>query len=196
VKIARDEGAALVIALMAMLLMLALGTTLMLTTITETRIASSYGAGIEMFYAAEAAIDRVMADLRAIPDWRGLVSSTAVSTFIDGPPGGARTLADGTTVDLTEATSTVRVGESPPWRLFAWGALTGLLPAGTPGGSRAYVVVWVADAPAGQGAGSLVLLAHAYGPQGVLRALEVVVTPVENLDGSRDIRVLSWREEP
>ena len=38
----------------------------------------------------------------------------------------------------------VREGESPPWRLFAYGALAGMLPPGRLK-SRAYVVVWVAD---------------------------------------------------
>jgi hypothetical protein len=196
--VSRADGAALLIALMAMMLMLALGTALMLTTITETRIASSYGAGIEMFYAAEAAIERAMEDLRTIPGWSGLSSSATMSAFVDGQPGGARTLADGTTIDLADATNAVRGGDqtadSRSWRLFAYGALTGLLPAGRIE-SRAYVVVWVAEAPSARDAESLALLAHAYGPQGVLRALEVVVTRAD-LNGSRGIRVLSWREVP
>jgi len=118
-RLCRADGAALLVALMALMLMMALGTALVLTTITETRIASSYGAGIEAFYAADAAIERALADLRTTPDWGGLPASAATSTFVDGPPGGARTLADGTTIDLTDATSMVRSGEGPRWRLFA-----------------------------------------------------------------------------
>ena len=191
-RVSNVDGAALLIALMAMTLMLALGTALMLTTITETRIASSYGAGIETFYAAEAAIERAMEDLRTIPDWSRLSSSATLSTFVDGQPGGARTLADGTTINLGDATNAVQGGDGRSWRLFAFGPLAGLLPAGRME-SRAYVVVWVAEAPSARDAGSLALLARAYGPQGVQRALEVVVGTTD-LNGSRGIRVLSWRE--
>ena len=127
-----------------MMLMMALATALMLTTMTETRIASSYGAGIEAFYAADAAIERAIDDLRTIPDWSILAGKAATSTFVDGPPEGARTLWDGTTLDLGEETRMVREGESPPWRLFAYSALAGMLPPGRLT-SRAYVVVWVAD---------------------------------------------------
>jgi hypothetical protein len=181
-----QRGAALLISLMAMLVMLALGTAVMLVAITETRIASSYGAGIETLYAAEAGVERAISDLRAIPDWRGLASSATMSGFVDGPPGGTRTLPDGRTLDLTEATSA-------PWRVFACGPLAGLLPPGSIE-SRAYVVVWVAD-PSTHDPASLALLAHAYGPQGARRVLEVVVARVD-LDGSPEIRTVSWREGP
>jgi Tfp pilus assembly protein PilX len=76
-RLRSTDGAALLIALMAMMLMTALATALMLTTITETRIASSYGAGIEAFYAADAAIERAIDDLRTIPDWSGLAGKAA-----------------------------------------------------------------------------------------------------------------------
>jgi hypothetical protein len=102
-----------------------------------------------------------------------------------------------------------RVGEDHPWRLFAWGPLAELLVPGMTGGGEPspYLVVWVARAAEGQGPGAdpgadpggdpggIALLAHAYGRQGTLRAVEVVVTPVD-LNGSRGIRLLSWREEP
>jgi len=69
-----------------------------------------------------------------------------------------------------------------------------MLPAGRIS-SRAYVVVWVADVPFAQGGEALALLAHAYGPQGVLRVITVSVARAD-LNGSRGLRVLSWREGP
>ncbi len=195
-RLCRADGAALLIALMAMLLMLALGTALTLTTITETRIAASYRDGIETFYAADAAIERAVEDLRMMPDWNGLPASATTSTFVDGQPGGARPLADGTTIDLTEGTAMVRGGDGPRWRLFAYGPLASMLPAGRVN-SRAYVVVWIADvdAPLAQDGEALALLAHAYGPQGVRRVIAASVARTD-LNGSLGIRVLSWREGP
>jgi hypothetical protein len=194
-RLRSTDGAVLLIALMAMILMTALATALILTTITETRIASSYGAGIEAFYAADAAIERAIDDLRAIPDWSGLAAKVTTSTFVDGPPGGPRTLWDGTTLDLGEETRMVREGDSSPWRLFAYGALAGMLPQGRLT-SRAYVVVWVADspdAPSRPGEEALRLLAQAYGPQGARRSLQVVLArkPIHDAKG---ILVVSWRE--
>jgi hypothetical protein len=191
------DGAALLIALMAMMLMTALATALMLTTITETRIASSYGAGIEAFYAADAAIERAIDDLRTIPDWSALAAKAVTSTFVDGPPGGPRTLWDGTTLDLGEETRMVREGDGSPWRLFAHGAIAGMLPPGRLK-SRAYVVVWVADspdAPSRPGEEALGLLAQAYGPQGARRSLQVVLAR-KPINDSKGILVVSWREGP
>jgi hypothetical protein len=193
-RLCRADGAALLIALMAMMLMLALGTALTLTAITETRIAASYRAGIETFYAADAAIERAVVDLRMMPDWNGLPASATTSAFLDGPPAGRRTLADGTTINLTDATTMVGGGGGPRWRLFAYGPLASMLPAGGIS-SRAYVVVWVADAPSAGVGEALALLAHAYGPQGARRVITASVART-GLDGSRGIRVLSWREGP
>lgn len=193
-RLRSTDGAALLIALMAMMLMTSLATALIMTTITETKIASSYGAGIEAFYAADAAIERVIDDLRTIPDWSDLAAEEATSTFVDGPPGGPRTLWDGTTLDLGEETRMVREGESSPWRLFAYGPLAGMLPAGRLA-SRAYVVVWVADAPSQPDEEALRLLGQAYGPHGARRALQVVLAR-KPINDSKGILVVSWREGP
>jgi len=196
-RLRSTDGAALLTALMAMMLMTALATALMLTTITETRIASSYGAGIEAFYAADAGIERAIDDLRTIPDWSALAAKEATSTFVDGPPGGPRTLWDGTTLDLGEETRMVREGDGSPWRLFAYGALADMLPPGRLK-SRAYVVVWVGDspdAPFRPGEEALKLLAQAYGPQGARRSLQVVLAR-KPINDSKGILVVSWREGP
>lgn len=75
-----EQGVALIVAIMAMTMMAALGASLMLTTLTETRIASAYADGIAVRYAAEGAAERVLADLEEIPDW-----STLPATYADGP---------------------------------------------------------------------------------------------------------------
>ena len=64
-----ERGAALVVSLMAMLLLSALGLALVMTTMTETKIAGNYTASQEAMYAADAAIDQV-AGWAGIPDLR------------------------------------------------------------------------------------------------------------------------------
>jgi Tfp pilus assembly protein PilX len=217
-----ERGTALVIALMSMLLMMALGMALVLTTMTETRISANYREGSEALYAADAAIERVMQDLLTVPDWNTVIADGGTtSAFIDGPPDD-RTLPDGTTLDLVEATAMVRCGRiacdeddiststderpwgdnNPRWQLYAYGPMTDMLPTDTIN-SRMYVVVWVADDPSendgnaqmdggpaadggvNPGGGVLSLLAHAYGPDGVRRVVEVTVARTDTTEIER-----------
>lgn len=161
----RDErGIALVISLMAMLLMTALGTALVLTTMTETKIAGNYRGGIETLYAADGAVERVMQDILTVPNWDDILSGAVTSAFIDGAPSGSRTMPNGTQIDLTQATNMVRCAKltcsaadlvaitderpwganNPKWQLYAYGPLEDMIPTGTVT-SRQYVIVWIAD---------------------------------------------------
>lgn len=74
-----EDGVALVIAVMSMMLMTALGSALILTTMTETGVSSNYVSGLETFYAADAAVERTLADLPATEDWSALVGFRADS---------------------------------------------------------------------------------------------------------------------
>jgi len=165
---ARDErGSALVVALLSLLLLTALGLALMMTTTTETLIANNQRLGQEATSAADAAIERAMQDLLAIPDWNRALSGAEQSSFVDGVPSGTRTLPDGTTVDLTAAVNMARCGHvaacssaevatntserswaanNPMWQLYAYGPVTDLLPTGTVS-SPIYVIVMVGDDP-------------------------------------------------
>jgi hypothetical protein len=159
-----ERGIALVISLMAMLLLTALGTALVMTTMTETKIAGNYRSGYETLYAADGAIERVMQDILTVPNWDDILNGTVTSAFIDGAPSGSRTLPDGTTIDLTQATNMARCGKlscsagditeltderpwganNPVWQLYAYGPLEDIIPTGTVT-SRQYVLVWIAD---------------------------------------------------
>ena len=100
----RDEhGIAMIIAMMAMLLMSALGIALVLTTSSETMIAGNFANSSEALYAADAAVERSMEDILTVPDWNKLIDGSTQSAFVDGPPSGPRTLPDGSTIDLTQA---------------------------------------------------------------------------------------------
>lgn len=161
-----EQGVALIIALLALLLMTALGMALMMTTMTETKISANYRDGNEAMYAADAGVERVMQDLLTVPDWNTILSGTTTSAFIDGAAG-VRTLPDGSTLDLDAATSMVNCGKTtgcsaaemdatsddrpwglnnPRWTLYAYGRMDEMIPTDTIN-SRMYVVVWVGDDP-------------------------------------------------
>src|SRR6185295_18650030 len=94
-RVRQEDGIALVVSLMAMMLLMALGMALLMTTTTETRIAANYAGGAEALYAADAAIERVMDDILTVPDWNDILAGGRRSAFIDGPAAGTRRLPDG-----------------------------------------------------------------------------------------------------
>jgi hypothetical protein len=91
---------------------------------------------------------------------------------------------------------------NPIWRLYAHGPMTDMLPTDTIN-SYMYVVVWVADDPsesdgkptldgepaadgtANPGRGVIALLAHAYGPGGVRRVVEVTLARTDTTEIER-----------
>jgi hypothetical protein len=202
-----------------MLLLTALGMALTLTTSTEARISTNYRDGVEALYAADAAVERVMQDVLTVPDWNRMLDGSATSAFVDGPIG-TRTLPDGSTLDLLQATNMVRCGKTacgdadmnaltaerpwaannPRWQLYAYGPVDEMLPTETINSSM-YVVVWVGDDPsendnlplvdgdttngANPGRGVLSILAHAYGPTGVRRAIEATIARTDTTEIER-----------
>jgi len=164
----RDEtGSALVIALMATLLLTALGLSLVLTTSSETILSSNYRGGQEALYAADAGLERAMLEIPGVTNVTSLLGGTVKSSFIDGAPG-SRNLPNGKTLDLLALTNLNNCGKTsscstaemnavttdrpwgannPRWQLYAYGPINSLLPAGQIN-SPFYVVVWVADDPA------------------------------------------------
>ncbi|MGE5244172.1 MAG: pilus assembly PilX N-terminal domain-containing protein [Betaproteobacteria bacterium] len=163
----REDGIAVIIALMAMMLMTALGIALVLTTTSETRIAANYRNSSEGLYAADAALERAMDDVLTVPDWNRLLDGSTQSAFIDGAPSGTRTLPDGTTLDLTQVVNMANCDKldacsdadmnaitadrewganNPRWQLYAYAPINNILPTGTVN-SPYYVVVLVGDDP-------------------------------------------------
>jgi hypothetical protein len=163
----REDGIAMVVAMLAMLLMTALGAALILTTSSETMIAGYFRDSAEALYAADAVLERSIDDLLTVADWNQLLNGLVQSAFVDGSPGGPRTLRDGSTVDLSQVLNTANCQQStacsaaemsavtaerpwgannPRWQLYAYGNVSKLLPAGSID-SPFYVVVMVADDP-------------------------------------------------
>lgn len=164
-----ERGVALIIALLAMMLMTALGMALMLVSETEALIGANYRDSVEASYAADAAVERVMQDVLSIPDWNTIITSPdglrsgVTSGFVDATL--TPTLPDGRVVDLAAATNMVNCNKTttcsdadmnavegerqwglnnPRYRLFAWGPVNDLNPTPTLN-SPFYVAVWIAD---------------------------------------------------
>jgi hypothetical protein len=166
--IRREDGIALIVAMMAMLLMTALGVALVLTTSSETMIASNFRNSQEALYAADAVVERAMDDILTVPDWNKLLDGSTQSAFVDGPPSGTRTLRDGSTIDLTQVlnlancdhVATCSVAEmntvtsmrpwatnNPRWQLYSYSNLADMMPATDSINSAYYVVLMVGDDP-------------------------------------------------
>ena len=197
----RDErGTALIIALMAMMLLTALGAAVVMVSSTETHISSNYRNGQEALYAADAAVERVMQDLLMIPRWNDILNGSAQSGFVDGSAAGVKTLPGGGVMTLTAATTALQAetdatsqwgANNPRWQLFAWGPLSDMLPNNTIDSSM-YVAVWVADDPAEADGnaladtnGTLTLHAEAIGPSGSRKIVEVTVARTNSTEIER-----------
>jgi hypothetical protein len=203
-RLTDQSGVALIIALMAMMLLTALGAAVVMVSNTETHIAGNYRNSQEALYAADAAVERVVQDLLLIPRWNDILGGTAQSGFVDGgmtasnelPAGGAMTLCCGTntaTAQLQAETDTLNQWgpNNPQWKLFAWGPLSDMLPNDQID-SPMYVAVWVADDPAEtdgnpatDGNGTLTLHAEAVGPSGTRKVIEVTVARTSSTEIER-----------
>ena len=194
----------LLIALLSLVLLSTLGTSLGVVMNTELRVSANYAASREAMYAADGALQIAAREMLTVTDWNALLSTGALSAVVDGPPSGPRQLGDGSTVDLTEATNAAN-GEARPWgannpvwRLFAFGWL----------GSRTYVIAWAGDdfaendgdpftdggGGANPGAGIIALRAEAFGVGGAHTALEATVRREADASGGTIVRMLSWQQ--
>jgi hypothetical protein len=217
----RENGIAMIMAMAATLLMSALGIALALTTSSETIIASNFRDASEAVYAADAALERSISDLAVVPDWNTVLTGAVRSTFIDGAPGGGRTLADGSTIDPGQILSMANCGKiavcgdadldavtpqrpwganNPRWQLYAYGNLSDMLP-GHRIDSPYYVLVMVGDDPSetdgkpfedGIGTPGAGVLALRAEARGPRGVRRTIEMTV--VRAAAGVRVLSWRD--
>lgn len=193
-------GAALVMALLAIVCLSGLGLGLVAASNAERQIAGNARGAAATALAADAALEGVLLELAAAPDWSPLLAG-GVSVFHDTTH--RPTTPSRVVVDLDQVTSEIQADASatyplgvntPAWRLFGWGPLTGLagLPASDGG---AYVAVWIADDPADADGsastdanGTMMLHSEAFGFGATRRSADAVIAraPI-------GVRVLSWR---
>lgn len=203
-RITDERGAALVTALMATMLLTALGMSVVLVSNTETMITGNYNTSAEALYAADAAIERAVQDLLMIPRWDDIIGggsagsgalSKEISSFTEGdaqttitlPGGGKAPLCCGSnslTGQMQADTNAQNAwgANNPSWRLFAWGPVKSFLPTSSID-SQEFVAVWAADDPTENDAnplkdtnGVITLHAEAFGPSGAHKIVEVTVS--------------------
>ena len=197
----RDErGVALVVALMASMLLTALGMALVLVTDTESMITANYRNNSEALYAADAAVERVVQDLLLVPDWNRIWSENLKSSFVDASncagtantPAGRINLNNATTQLQNQTNSENLWGaNNPVWRTYACGSISDLLPNQSLESSM-YVVVWTADDPSetdgnpqSDANGVLTLHAEAFGAGGTRKLIEVTVARTNTVEIER-----------
>jgi hypothetical protein len=208
--LASERGAAMLIAIMALLLMTAIGSVLIMTSTSETIIAAHFRDSVEARYAAGAVVERGMDDLGVIVDWTTVISGATRSAWVDGTASGRRTLADGSTIDLTQIVNLANCqkptmcssaemnavtadrpwgASNPRWVLFAYGAVRDFLPAPSSIDSPYYVVLLAGAAIPPAGWEAIALRAETFGP----RNSHAVVEVTAGRSGG-PARFLSWRE--
>jgi Tfp pilus assembly protein PilX len=205
----REEGSALLVVLLASSLLAALGLALAALSSVETVIASNQRAGSQLAYAADAALEGVLADLLTIANWSDTLSGAA-SSRLQGhstPPAGAGQAP----VTLAQLTATVQAefdaqgswgANHPRWRMFSHGWLTELAPMAT-ADSDEFIATFVAD-DLGENDGDPVVdsnrriqvTARAMSPRGIYRSMLMTVEQTTSLasGGVPGVRVLTRKE--
>ena len=198
-----EQGTALIIALMSMMLLTALGAAVVMVTNTETHIAGNYRNSQEALYAADAAAERVVQDLLMVPRWNDILGGSTglagvTSAFSDAPWNTSKQMISGQ-LNLQTATTQLQAdtnaanfwgANNPQWRLYAWGPLEDILPGQMD--SPMYVAVWIGDDPAESDGnpqldanGTLTLHAEAYGPSGTRKVVELTVARTSSTEIER-----------
>lgn len=205
----RDErGIALVVALMATVLLTALGIALVLMTNTETMITANYRDAQQTLYAADAGIETAMQDLLLEADWNRVLGGTEHSGFFDEST--TVTLVDGSSLNLDQARAALQ-GETdrinfwgtnnPRWQWYARGLASSLLPGGGLD-SNVYIAVFVGDDPSETDGdptrdtnGVLTLHVEAYGQGGSRKVVEVTVARTNSSEIERGYIAQRGQEE-
>jgi hypothetical protein len=193
------------------MLLAALGVALVMLTIDETGVAVGFRGSLEVFYAADAALDLAVQELVRETDWSLVLTGLAEGSLGDR---GSGSLPDGTPVAIDDWTAALQAEtdslysgapDRPVWQVYLYGPLACLVDEGSIA-TRAFVAVWVGDDagdgdgdPAGDGNGAITVRAEAFGDAGAHKAIEATLRRrrVPDPDGGPDTivtRLVSWRE--
>ncbi len=208
-----ERGSVLLCALMVITLIATLGAAVTLIVSSESAVAANYHASQQGLYAADAGIERAVAELRALSTWSSVPSSaTSSSDFNDGqsipkgPDGSILNLAQMTIRRQAESDAVyANLPDRPVWRLYAHAPLNRMAPEA--GNVAPYVVVWIADdgdevdGNAAVDTNDVVMLhAEAFAVRGGRRAIEVTILREEAMAAGvpgvmrTDVSVVAWHE--
>lgn len=213
-----DDGMAVAVSLLAMALLLAVAIGLVALADEDRVLGANYRGGVETLYAADAAAERALLDLRPLETWDAVLAGIQASTFSESPPPlwPAAHLA-ASIQDLTaqlQHETNVAFGsrpDTPSWQLFLHGSFASLV--GDAPEAWPYLIAWVADDvadgdgdPKRDANGVVLLRAGAWGYRGARRVVEMVLARSERYglrppmvsgpEGPAEtaVRVQSWRE--
>ena len=198
----RDEGVALLLALLATAVVLAIGLGLVTIASIDTAIAGASRSNAASLEAADSAAERALQDLARLDSWSLALNGSVRSTFALGPT--VVSVPARGLVDLAAETASLQAASdafarlapnNPVWRLFAWGWLGEATGASTDG--LPFAAVWVFDDvseadndPEADSNGRIGLRAVAFGPSGAERAVDLLVAQITDPVG---VKVIAWR---
>jgi hypothetical protein len=219
-RLARDDGVALLLALVALMILSVVGAAVVLTTSSDVLIAGSFRDQREAVDAADAIVARAFEEIGAFADWSVLLAGAVSPTLADGPPVGTRQLDSGVRIDLRQVVNRANCQNAgaactvadmdavtdrrpwgtanPRWQLYAYEPLGDLLPEGA-AGTPWYVVLLVADDPL-RSDKTIALRGEAFGPRNAHAVVEVLAARLSggdsdyNGDGLAPMSLLYWRE--
>lgn len=208
-----EHGSVLLCALMVITLIATLGAAITLVVSTESVVAANYHTSQQGLYAADAGIERAIAEFRALSTWSTVpVSATSSSDFNDGqvtprgPDGSMLNLAQMTVRRQAESDAVyATLPDRPVWRLYGHAPLNRMAPGA--GNAAPYVVVWIADdadeidGNAAVDTNDVVMLhAEAFTVRGGRRAIEVTIQRDEAMAAGvpgvmrSDVSMIAWHE--
>jgi hypothetical protein len=170
----------------------------------ESMIAVRDRASYQARAAADAALERTLAELRGVGDWSLALAGAVSSGFadLDGRPRGPT----GEELDLAALTAAVQRRsdlralpgpDRPRWRLFGYGPFARAVPSAAPDAGL-YVVTWLADDegdgdgdPGTDANGVVQVWAEAHGPGGTSRGVRAAVARLE--PAPAPLRRVWWR---
>jgi hypothetical protein len=173
---------AILVSLFATMLLACLGLTLALLGSAEAALAANDGQSKSAIRAAEGALTLALSELRARPDWSGVLTEGAPD--VCAVPGVLTDTSllphatwDSSLIDLQAATAALQAAtesgvassaEAPVWRLFEYGPISRVMPGEAP---PWYLAVWTA----GGRDGVLLVHATALGPGGLRPSVDASV---------------------
>jgi hypothetical protein len=187
------RGSALLSVTLLMFLFSAIAVAAAVVIRVEVIVAERFRQSEEARYAAQAALEVAVAELRPLSSWSTVVNGADNSRFTQGGFLGAKNVPGGGVVNVccdvdsvfdrfttTSRASPVPVRRALVWRPFIWTTFNALVPRDPP--SRLFVIVFVADdeedvVTEGEGDtnGVLLLRAEAIDPSGLHRTVEALI---------------------
>jgi PilX N-terminal len=199
-----EHGAALLVVLLLTSLVAAIAASLIVHSTADVTLSASYRTGLEVLYAADAGLERAIADLAPLPDWSPLLAAPPAN--LTAPYSGTGLLFQApdrrlwpiaTLLADRQAAAPAGLGaDTPVWRLYAQMPLAALWPAPAAVPPVGLLVFVADDGADGDGDatvdanGRLLVHVDAYGVLGARRSVEALIERVE--PGA--VRLAIWKE--